>query len=75
MFYQVFLSPQVKQWAMISYKHGMYEMPHKLLNFSRFGLFHIKARVSLKYFVSYFSQSFQSFRQNTWFIGTNRGLT
>ena len=26
MFYQIFLSPQVKRWAIISYKHGMYEL-------------------------------------------------
>ena len=24
MFYQIFLSPQVKQWAIIAYKHGIY---------------------------------------------------
>ena len=24
MFYQIFLSPQVKRWAIISYKHGIY---------------------------------------------------
>ena len=32
MFYQIFLSPQVKQWAIITYKHGIYELPHELLN-------------------------------------------
>ena len=30
MFYQIFLSPQVKQWAIITYKHGIYELPHEL---------------------------------------------
>ena len=25
MFYQSFLSPQVKGWAIITYKHGVYE--------------------------------------------------
>ena len=30
MFYQIFLSPQVKRWAIITYKHGMYELPHEL---------------------------------------------
>ena len=29
MFYQMFLSPQVKQYAIISYKHGIYELPHE----------------------------------------------
>ena len=32
MFYQIFLSPQVKQWAIITYKHGIYELPNELLN-------------------------------------------
>ena len=30
MFYQIFLSPQVKRWAIITYKHAIYELPHKL---------------------------------------------
>ena len=30
MFYQIFLPPQVKQWEIITYKHGIYELPHKL---------------------------------------------
>ena len=28
----IFLRPQVKQWAIITYKHGIYELPHKLSN-------------------------------------------
>ena len=32
MYYQILLSPQVKQWAIITYKHGMYELPHELPN-------------------------------------------
>ena len=32
MFYQIFLSPQVKQYAIITFKHGMYELPYKLSN-------------------------------------------
>ena len=32
MFYQIFLSPQVKRWAIITYKHGIYEVPHELPN-------------------------------------------
>ena len=31
MFYQTFLPPQVKRWATITYKHGIYELPHELL--------------------------------------------
>ena len=30
MFYQIFLSPQVKGCAIITYKHGIYELPHEL---------------------------------------------
>ena len=32
MFYQIFLSPQVKRWAIITYKHGIYELVHELPN-------------------------------------------
>ena len=32
MFYQIFLSPQVKQWTIITYKYGIYELTHELLN-------------------------------------------
>ena len=30
--YQIFLSPQVKRWAIITYKHRIYELPHGLTN-------------------------------------------
>ena len=36
MFYQIFLSPEVKRWAIITYKYGIYELPHELPNDSRF---------------------------------------
>ena len=32
MFFQIFISPQVKQCAIITYKHGIYELPHELQN-------------------------------------------
>ena len=33
MFYQIFLSPKVKRWAIITYKHGIYEeLQHELPN-------------------------------------------
>ena len=32
MFYQIFLSSQVKRYAIITYKHGIYKMPHELPN-------------------------------------------
>ena len=31
MFYQIFLSPQVKRSAIISNKYGIYELPHELV--------------------------------------------
>ena len=32
MFYQIFFSSQVKRRAIISCKHGIYELPHELVN-------------------------------------------
>ena len=32
MLYQIFLLPQVKRCANITYKHGIYEFPHELLD-------------------------------------------
>ena len=32
MFYQIFLSPQVKKCAVITYKHSICEFPHELPN-------------------------------------------
>ena len=32
LFYQIFLSPQVKRSAIISNKHGRYELPYELWN-------------------------------------------
>ena len=32
MFYQIFLSPQVKRWAIITNEHDIYELSHKLQN-------------------------------------------
>ena len=32
MFYQIFLSPQMKRSAIISNKHGIYELPQELPN-------------------------------------------
>ena len=31
-FYQIFLSPKVKRCAIITHRHGMYDLPHKLPN-------------------------------------------
>ena len=32
MFYPIFFSPQLKRCAIIAYKHGIYKLPHELLN-------------------------------------------
>ena len=32
MFYPIFLSSQVKRWVIITYEHGIYELPHELPN-------------------------------------------
>ena len=32
MFHQIFLSPQVKQCTIITYKRGIHELPHELPN-------------------------------------------
>ena len=31
-FFEIFHSPQVKRWAIITYKHGIYELSHELPN-------------------------------------------
>ena len=36
MFYKIFLLPQVKQWAIITYKLGVYELCHELPKKLRF---------------------------------------
>ena len=35
-FFQIFFSPQVKRWANITYKHGIYKLPHEWPNDLRF---------------------------------------
>ena len=32
MFYQILLSPQVKRYAIITYKYGIYDLPNRLPN-------------------------------------------
>ena len=32
MFYQIFVSPQVKRCAITTYKHGIYKLSHELPN-------------------------------------------
>ena len=37
MFYQTFNSPQGKEWVIITYNHGIYELPQKLPNLRKLG--------------------------------------
>ena len=46
MFYHTFLSPQMKRWAIITDKHGIYELPHELPNDLRLK---ISGRVKISY--------------------------
>ena len=39
MFYQIFLSPQVKRCTIITYKYGIYELPDELPNDLRLRIF------------------------------------
>ena len=32
MFYQTLIPPQVNRWEIITYKHGIFDLPHELLN-------------------------------------------
>ena len=38
MFYQILLSPQVERCAIITYKHGIYALPHEFPNELRLGI-------------------------------------
>ena len=49
MFYQIFLLSQLKQSAIISNKHGIYEFPHELPNDLRLRKAQENLRTSLKY--------------------------
>ena len=48
MFCQIFLSPLVKRWPIMNYKHGIHEFPHELP--SDFGLKILEnSKTSVKY--------------------------
>ena len=38
MFYQILVLPKVKRCAITTYKHGIYKIPHELLNDLRLGI-------------------------------------
>ena len=42
MFYQIFISPQVKRWAIVTYKYGIYELSHELPNDFRLRSYEIR---------------------------------
>ena len=72
MFYQIFLSPQVKRWAIITYKHGIYKLPHELPN-------DIRLRILGSYEISgkclnfiELQPSVQSSCQNKHFVNTSK---
>ena len=46
MFYQIVLSPKVKRWAIVTYKHGIYELLHELPNDLRLKKFGNNRKVS-----------------------------
>ena len=123
MFSQIFLSAKAKPWAIITYKHGIQELPHNLpndlrlrilgnqeisgkclnlidnslvprlpakmkvllkiakkckkkkLNFSCCVLFHMKTRVTLKYFVSYRRLSREIMRISYHYVTKTIGMT
>ena len=74
LFYQIFLSPKVKQCPIIFYKHGTCELPNELLNDLRF---RILGKQELWWQILNFIElqpSAQSFYQNESFVNTRRNL-
>ena len=74
MFYQIFLSPQVKRWVIITYKNGMYKLPHNLPNDLKLRILG-NQEISGKCLNFIESQpSAQSPRQNKSFVNISRKL-
>ena len=69
MFYEIFLSPQVKRIVIISNKHGIYELPHELPD-------DLRLRILGNYEILRRSQrpSAQSSSQNENFLSTSQKL-
>ena len=53
MFYQIFRSPQVKRSAIISNKHGIYEVPHELSNDVKLRKFWKVRKISKLYIIKH----------------------
>ena len=71
-FYQIFLSLQVKPCAIITYKHAIYELPHQMPNYLRLRIFgnqKISAKC-LNFIEGYLSG--QSSCQNEYFVNPSK---
>ena len=55
MFYEVSLSPQVKQIIIISNKHGIYKLPHELLNDLTLTILRVTERLNTYDLTSYWT--------------------
>ena len=69
MFYQIFLSPKVKRCTIITYKYGVYELPHELPNDLSEG--NIRKVSKPHKMIAYV----QSSCQNKNFVNTNKKLS
>ena len=73
-FCQIFLSPQVKRWPIITYKHCIYELPHGLLNVLRLRILRNEEILGKYPNPIEWYPSAQSPRQNETFVNTSRKL-
>ena len=69
---QIFLSPQVKQNAIISNKHGIYELPHKLPKDLRLRILRNQTKSGKSQNVIELQSSAQSSSQNKNFVDTGK---
>ena len=74
MFYQIFLSPQVKRSAIITNKHGIFELPHELPNDLRLRIFGNYESSGKSQNLIELSPSAQSSHQNKNFAATSKKL-
>ena len=74
MFYEIFHSPQINRWVIITYKHGIYELPHELRNDSRFRILGNEKISGTALNVNQWLPSAQSPSQSEGFVYTSRKL-
>ena len=72
MFYQVFLSPQVKRWAIIAHKHDIYEFLNKLPNNLRLSILENKEISAKRLNCIEWVPSVRSLCQKQSFVNTSR---